>query len=262
MKKTITISLASALAIGLMSFGVVSSNGITGRTTTGCTCHSTSANANVTVSLTSPTSTLFSGGYTPGNTYTLDFTVAQTGQVLFGLDVKASAGTLIAGTSGDNKKSGTEITHTGTGNATANTHTFTFTWTAPASGNVSFTYAGNATNGNGTDDTGDHWNKGSVVVSPATGIADNSDQTLNLSVFPNPVSELAKVCYVLTANSTVSASLVNLAGQTVTTFFSKEEQNAGIQTRSLTLEPSIAKGIYFVAVNVNGKNSYKKIVVQ
>lgn len=262
MKKTITLSLAIVFAIGFMSFGIVSSNGITGKTTTGCTCHSSSANTNVTVSLTSPTSTLFSDGYIPGNTYTLDFTVAQTGQILFGLDVKASSGTLNAGTSGDNKKSGTEIVHTGTGNNTPNIHTFTFTWTAPASGAITFTYAGNATNGNGTDDSGDHWNKGSVIVSPATGIPEQNTSTLNLSVFPNPIMESTTISYQLTSNSIVSSSLINMEGQTVATLFNNEEQAAGIQERTVIVDPSIATGIYFVSINVNGKKTYKKIVVR
>lgn len=262
MKKTITLSLASVMALGFMSFGVISSTGITGKTTTGCTCHSSAANAGVTVSLTSPTSTLFSVGYTPGNTYTLNLLVQETGKVKFGLDVKASSGTLAAGPNGDTQKLGTEITHTGTGNSGTTSHAFDFLWTAPASGSVTFTFAGNATNGNGTDDTGDHWNKGSVVVSSATGISENSDPTINLSVFPNPVSESANIFYELASKSVVSATLINMQGQAVTTFFSNEEQTAGIQDRSLTIEPSIAKGIYFVAMNVNGKKSYKKIVVQ
>jgi hypothetical protein len=262
MKKTITLTLATSLALGLMSFGVVSSNGITGRTTTGCSCHSPSANNAVTVSLTSPTSTLFSTGYVSGTIYTLAFTVAETGQPLFGMDLKASAGTLLAGVIGDNKKSGTEIVHTGTGNSTLNTHTFTFTWTAPTSGTVTFSFAGNATNANGIDDTGDHWNKGTIAVSPSTGISEKINSSIQLSVFPNPVSESANLTYELSENSIVSASLINVTGQVVATFFNKEEQVAGIQNRKLALDPTIVNGIYFIALNVNGKGSYTKIVIE
>ncbi len=262
MKKTIAISLASALIIGLMSFGVVSSNGITGRTTTGCSCHSPSANTGVIVSLTSPNSTLFSAGYIASTTYTLNLTVAETGQTLFGIDVKASSGVLAAGTDGQTVKSGTEITHTGAGNATTNTHTFSFKWVAPASGAVTFTFAGNATNGNGVDDAGDHWNKGSVAVSPSTGISEKEIVNMNISVFPNPVSESATISYQLPSNALVSATLININGQIIATLFDNEEQIAGIQNKKVILNPSIAKGVYFVALYVNGSNSFKKIILE
>lgn len=274
MKKTITLSLASVVALGLMSFGVLSSGGKTNKTgghgESGCTCHTTALNTGVTVNVTS-SGTLLTAGYLAGTTYTISITIAEAGKTLFGFDFQAlnsanaSVGTLTAGAG--NKVSGSpliNIVHDGSSGLGTGTFTYSFTWVAPAAstGAVTFWYSGLGANNDGGT-SGDNWNKGSVVVNPNTvGIAEHVIVNNNLSVFPNPVSESANVSYELGANSTVSATLINVTGQVVTTFFTKEEQTAGKQNRKLMMEPSIAKGIYFVAINVNGKNSYKKIVVE
>ena len=277
MKKTITLSIATVSALALMSFGVLSSSGKANKTgghgegTCG-DCHNPSAAAGVTVGVTA-NGNLLTAGYVTGTTYTINVTIAQASQPLFGFDFQAlnasnaNAGTLTAGVSGDNKKvtSGTidNIEHNGTGGLGTGTYTYSFTWTAPATniGNVTFYYIGMASNNDSDETVGDDWNNGSVVISCASGISDHAVANINLAVFPNPVSESAKISYELTENSTVSATLINVTGQVVATFFNKEEQVAGKQSKKLLIDPAIAKGIYFVAINVNGKNSYKKIVV-
>lgn len=277
MKKTITLSLASIVALGLMSFGVLSSGGKTNKTgghgEAGCTCHAAALSTGVTVNVTS-SGTLLTAGYLAGTTYTISITIAEAGQTLFGFDFEAlnsantSVGTLTAGAG--NKVSGTapvNVVHDGSSGLGTGTFTYSFTWQAPAAstGAVTFWYSGlGANNDGGTGSgVGDNWNSGSVVINPNTvGIAEHTIVNNNLSVSPNPVSENVNISYELAANSTVSATLINVTGQVVTTFFTKEEQTAGKQNRKLVMEPSIAKGIYFVAINVNGKNSYKKIVVE
>lgn len=277
MKRKITLAITSVFTLGLMSFGILSDNGKTNKTGRagegGCTCHSASLNNAVTVSVTA-SGTLLTLGYVAGTSYTINVTVAETGQPLFGFDFEAlnssntSAGTLTAGTSGDNKISGTapvNAVHTGVGNTGSGTHTFTFTWVAPATGSgaVTFYYSGLAANSNGSPDSGDHWNDGSTVINESTvGIAEQASTNLNLFVFPDPVKESTNVSYSLAENSVVSANLINLNGQVVSVFFDKEEQSAGNQNRTLLLNSSIAKGIYFIAINVNGKNNFKKIVVE
>lgn len=275
MKKTITLSIASIFTLGLMSFGVVSSGGKTNKTgghgEAGCTCHSAALNTAVTLNLTS-SGTLLTQGYVAGTTYTISITIAETGKALFGFDFEAlnsantSVGTLTAGIAGDNKVSGTapvNVVHNGNNGLGSGTYTYSFTWVAPAAstGAVTFWYSGLAADNDGGT-SGDNWNAGSVVVSPNTvGIAEHLIVNNNLSVFPNPVFENTSISYELVVNATVSASLINVIGQVVTTFFDKEEQSAGKQNRKLMFNQSLAKGVYFVAINVNGKNSYKKIII-
>lgn len=277
MKKTITLSIASIFTLGLMSFVAMDPDGKTNRTgghgESGCTCHSSALNNGVAISVTASGS-LFSAGYVSDVVYTIDVTVAEGSQPLFGFDFQAlnsaneSVGTLTAGTSGDNKVSGSplvNVVHTGNGNSGSGTHTFSFTWTAPAvtTGAVTFYYSGLAANGNGGDDSGDHWNKGSTIINPSTvGIEEYTSSDFNLSIFPNPVNESANISYALAEKSVVSASLMNIKGQVVANFFDNEEHAAGSQSRKLEMNSSIAKGMYFVVINVNGMNNYKRIVVE
>ncbi len=263
MKKTITLSLASIVALSLMSFGVLSINGKAGRTTTGCTCHG-AADATITQTLTFTPA--IGTSYTPNTTYSVVLTVSKPGALCTGLDFKASLGTLAAGTNTKILGAGgfNEIVHNNPGYQTSTgSTTYNFSWTSPASGSVTFTYAGLVGDNNGVEDAADTYKLGTQTVTlSAVGVAEHAIVNNNLAVFPNPVSESAKISYELEANSTVSATLINVTGQVVATFFNKEEQVAGKQNRNLTIDPSIAKGIYFVAINVNGKNSYKKIVVE
>lgn len=101
--------------------------------------------------------------YTPGQSYSISVTIAQTSMPLFGFGFEAllasgaNAGTLTAGTgshtlnatvSGNSRKT---VTHLLDAGLTTGSHTFTFTWVAPASGAaVTFYAAGNAANNNGT----------------------------------------------------------------------------------------------------------------
>jgi len=261
MKKTITLSLAAIAVIGLMSFETLSDNGKSGKTTTGCgSCHGATATPAVSVSLAfTPAVT---NGYIPGSAYSVIATVAYTGELLAGIDLAASSGVVAAGT--NTKILNTEIVHTGSLNTTTTgTVAFDFTWTAPTTGDVTFNYAGLAANDNGGT-SGDFWQIGTQVVplDITIGVGEIASANLNLSVFPNPVTESATISYVLAENSTVTANLINIKGQVVTTLCDNEQQAAGLQNRKLMINSSIAKGIYFVAINVNGKSNYKRIIVE
>lgn len=284
MKKTIVIASAGLLSLALMSFGILSDNGIAGKTgspgeTGACNqsgCHTGNPlnDAAGSMSISAPTLTGFQ--YTLGQTYSISLTVSRTGVNLFGFAFEAlsstgaNAGTLnitdaVTTTAksltvlGNSRKS---MVHKLNGGATANTHTFTFSWTAPATniGNVTFYYAGNAANGN-TLTSGDFIYTGSQVVTPApVGIHENPESNFNLSVFPNPTSESATISYSLDEQSTVEAKLISITGKVVASFFS-EEQIQGTHEQKLSLDPSISKGIYLVALNVNGKESLKKLII-
>lgn len=261
MKKTITLTCAAIIAIGTMSFDILSSTGKAGKTTTGCSCHAGSpSTGDPSVTLTLSFNPAVTNGYVANTLYTVTATVAKTGELNAGIDLAASAGTLAAGS--NTKILTGEIVQTGTGNTTTTgSVSFDFSWTAPASGSVTFNYAGLA--GNSSGSSGDFWNLGTqTLIQNTTGIAEHFSSNVNLSVFPNPVNEAANVSYVLAKNSTVSATLINVTGQVVSTFFTNEEQNAGKQNRKLMIDPSISTGVYFLSININGKQNFKKIIVE
>lgn len=139
----------------------------------GCTCHGT-ATAGVTVDLVAPAQ------YSAGETYNLTLKIVGAaaplpvvGANMGGLAVKASAGELILLDSARTKllEDGM-LTHTEAGN---DQREWGFRWKAPAnaSGNVTFSFAGNGVNGNRMAD-GDQWNKGTRQIAPAPVVAANS----------------------------------------------------------------------------------------
>jgi len=153
------LSLIIVLTSGIKS--VNSNNGITGKTTAGCTCHGTQSG---TVELTGLASTVL-----PNTLYTFNLVYTPTtAQKYYGLDIKASTGTLAAGTG--MKKSGTEVTHSAPfGGTTVASYTITgIKWTSPATaGAATFSFA--CVGGSSTTTTSGPWQKGTfstTVVLP------------------------------------------------------------------------------------------------
>jgi hypothetical protein len=80
----------------------------------------------------------------------------------------------------------------------------------------------------------------------------------NLSVFPNPASDMLNISLDNAANETVSVSLTNMIGQTV------KEQNLGSNTsiKSNLDVNGLSKGIYLMNVKIGNSSSVKKIVIE
>lgn len=281
MKKTVVVIIAFVIALVFMSFDILSDNGIAGRVgspseTTCNGCHTGSAlnAAGGSISFSAPTLPGFQ--YTLGQTYTVSITVARTGVNLFGFACEAlsgtgaNAGSLVitdavtttlksATIAGISRKS---VVHKLNGGATANTHTFTFNWTAPTTniGNVTFYFAGNAANANALT-SGDFIYKSSqIVTAPPVGIMENSAVNFELAVFPNPATEYATITYKIDENSIVEAKLISITGQVVSKFFSEEEAS-GKHEQKLLIDHSLPNGIYLIALNVNGRQSFKKLII-
>ena len=286
MKKTITLSLAAIAAVSLMSFGVLHDTGETGGTESPADgngigapscwgCHSGAALNAAGGSLTMTASdNLLTSGYQLNHVYTFTLTLTKPGQLIFGFNFEAlkNAGTADAGVLAPLNADAqaipgviTTMINADLGNyGPSGSFTYTFQWTSPATnvGAIDFYSVGNAADGGG-DKPGDFiYTKNVLNISTAVGVAEKAALDLNVSVFPNPVTESANVSYVLNSNSSVSAKLISINGQVVSTFFTNEQQTAGKQDKKLAIDPSLAKGNYFVVINVNGKNSYKKIVVE
>lgn len=142
------ISLVVILTAGTNLFGYP--NGVTGATrrdgTSGCSCHSSSANSAVTVTIAGPATLVArkSASYT--------VTITNTGSFNSGVDIAASGGTLAPGDA-VLKVNGNELTHqsNNTGNGSLVYH---FTFTAPATTGTATLYA----TGAGTSSSTPGWN--------------------------------------------------------------------------------------------------------
>jgi len=165
-KSTVTILSLITLVVVLTSGvkNVNSNNGITGQTTNGCGgCHSGGQSG--TVALTG-----LSTNVLPNTLYTFNLVYTPAAnQKYYGLDIKASTGTLAAGTG--MKKSGTEVTHTapfGSSTASSSNTYAGIKWTSPATlGAVTFSFACVA--GSSTTTQSGTWQKGTfstTVVLP------------------------------------------------------------------------------------------------
>ena len=201
--------------------------------------------------------------YTPGQTYTLRMSGANTtnGRPKFGFQLTAAneAGTSVGSiaTNGVNnvatRAGNTLIEHTQPLDGTLENDNYNyvrdFTWTAPAAGtgNVKFYAVLNAVNGNGNDDSNgnDQWNKGqSGIITEAGGSSIRPVNELKeVKIFPNPGNDILNIQVGSGGSTEVIVHDIN--GRTVKPtqhFFAGKEQNYRMDISALP------QGTYFVNI--------------
>jgi len=279
MKKVALIFAVICLAIFTMSYSILMTNGIAGQTgspgETNChVCH----NSNPINTAGGSISTNAPNLYICNTTYHISVTVSRANCVEFGFGLEAlqtsgeNAGTLVitnptetqikTATIGGNVRN--NVVHYSFGGATLNSHTFTFDWIAPSSvvGAVTFYIAGNAGDGISGPSIGDYIYTSSKVILPSLiGINDFSFNNYAIEIYPNPTTESCVLNYNLASNSKVAVELISLNGQLVRSYLNQEEK-AGNQSHTLAFDQSIAKGVYFISLNINGTKHIQKIVVE
>jgi len=93
-------------------------------------------------------------------------------------------------------------------------------------------------------------------------VGDIGNSIFNLELFPNPAAGFfATISYFLNERAVVSAKLISINGKVLANFFS-EGQLLGDHKKELILDPTLAKGIYMLNLNVNGVNSFRKLIVE
>jgi hypothetical protein len=140
--KRIVFSLFLVVCLALIRMSMSSySNGITGASTAGCSCHGQPTTTTVITVTGLPTN------YVNGQAYSVTLTISNASKVAGGFDLNFSAGTvsgipLNTALTNANK----ELFHTSPKSMTAGSVSWAFTWTAPATGSTTVTMniAGNA----------------------------------------------------------------------------------------------------------------------
>ncbi len=198
-------------------------DGMTGvaQSATGCSCHSSTPNANgaVTVSVMGPIAVQ------PGSTHT--YTIWVTGGpagTVGGFNLKADAGTLIAGP--NNKVVGGELTH-----SNPDQRSWNFDWTAPSTNTTAHFYAvAQACNGNGNNQ-GDSWNwYGAAVNTPfnitvdsSVGVGDGGPAAFWLApTRPNPFVGRAHIGFSLPQAGPARVEIFDLGGRRIALLASGE----------------------------------------
>ncbi|MGZ4062719.1 MAG: T9SS type A sorting domain-containing protein [Bacteroidia bacterium] len=228
-------------------------------------CHGTTSTG-LNISINAPG---LSGGYTPGQTYTISVVLSKNAINLYGFNFEAQTSSKTnAGTFSITNPANTQLyTVSGTTNVSHKTgatgtgsFTFTFNWTAPASasvGVVTFYAAGIGANANGSD-TGDFTTKTTMVINPiATGINEvTADHSIKL--FPIPAHDNITIQLNQQVSSNTVVKIFSLDGKEMA------ELNYSISGNELKTEiPStLSKGFYFVKVISEEKTLSEKIIIQ
>lgn len=92
-----------------------------------------------------------------------------------------------------------------------------------------------------------------------TGIIENNTLSMELSVFPNPVTNNVKIAYTLNQSADVSITVLNVLGEKVNTIY-LGTQAAGKQEYQLNVG-SLSKGIFFIKLNAGEATETTKISV-
>jgi hypothetical protein len=192
--------VVSVCAFALLYISLSSSSGgVPSGSTSGCNCHGT-ANGGTILTLTG----LPNGGYVAGTAYVCTLSVYSSGFVSAGFALGCDLGTLSSVGSGITlASSNQEIYHSSPKTLSAGNADFIFTWTAPSAGTVTFSYAGNAVNGNSATNL-DMWNKSTSTLSPVGGA---SLPSVVLSPLVNTTSTTAQISMMTNANGNASSTV-------------------------------------------------------
>ncbi|MDQ3111928.1 MAG: T9SS type A sorting domain-containing protein [Bacteroidota bacterium] len=265
-------------------FDVLDNSGQAGRTgspsesTCNITCHTGFALNDGTGSITISSPDMPTWEYMPGDTYTIDVTVARVGNSLFGFDVECltgastpqNAGTFIITNTAQSQIKNfivgsvtrKNVVHKLNGGVGTDTKTWSFDWICPSTnvGSVTFYATGNAANGTNTS-AGDHIYRTTQVVTPAigAGISNTDDAFGEFNIFPNPAHENISVSYTAEPGEDVSIQLISLEGKIVSTLYSGTSNGLPVQ-QQLQLPSDLPQGMYVVQL-VHGNSSASHRVV-
>lgn len=166
-KNPIISSIFTLIILGILYTTFSSSSGgISNVSTSGCTCHGSTATASTLVTVTSNTNAYYQ---LPGDSILFTVTVSNSNPSMIraGFNLTSNIGVIGTVGSGVNRVSNTQIRHNAPRNLVSGSASWTFWWRPPSTGstNLQFNIAGNAVNGNGGS-TGDQWNFGTIAPIP------------------------------------------------------------------------------------------------
>jgi hypothetical protein len=277
MKKNIltTIGLTTFFAVAIFAMNTIFESGTTtayaysggspgGRTNSptdgsNCTaCHSGTINSGTATA--AITSTIPTGGYVPGQTYTINGSIGELSINKFGFEITAESnsinaktGTIIltdaARTAFANGNAAVTHTSAGTTPLTTNATTWSFDWTAPVSGTGDVTFYGAFNSANGSGTNGDKIYTKTLVVAEdiATQVAE-SVSLASFSIYPNPVKSSFQIASEKVAKK---VTVFNLQGKQVVSLAQ------GLTKVNVAHLPA---GVYFVSVEIDGAIKTEKLI--
>lgn len=220
--------------------------------------------------------------YVPGQTYLVKIKVAKTGIQRFGFEIQAlrDATNRNVGTWGITQTGRTQIVSHAVGSDTRMSVThimqgtpafpatgqneWEFNWTAPATneGTITFYYATNCTNNNGSN-SGDQIYTNTFKLKPASAASINENINENeLVAFYNSNAGYFDIQYQLKNDAQVQMMIMDASGKQIYTGSSENKQTGQINEK-ISINSDISSGIYFInLVSGNQKITKKVNVIQ
>jgi len=209
--------------------------------------------------------------YLPNTTYYITFDITQVAYA-YGFQMTALNPNLnMAGSFTVTSPSSTKLQlgppdYIGHLHANHTTHSWTFQWTSPArdSGAVTFYYSFNP--GDSTNFTnltaGSNIYNSHFTIQPGFGVGINSisEKISEVQVYPNPVNSAFNLTFDVKKGGEASALVYSMDGKLCRQLFNENLSNGNFN-RSFDVS-SLAAGIYFVKLNIDGATTTKKIVIQ
>ncbi len=256
-RRSVPRFLGAAVMAGLTLWAgslLARSTGITGvaQSATGCSCHSSTPNANgaVTVSIVGPIAVQ------PGSTHA--YTISVTGgpaTTLGGFNLRTDAGTLIAGP--NTEVSSGELTH-----SNPNQRSWDFDWTAPNTNTTAHFYAvTQACNGSGNTQ-GDSWNwyggavntPFSITVNSNVGVGDGGPAAFWLApARPNPFVARARIGFSLAQAGPARVEVFDLGGRRIALLASGEMSAGPHEVVWDASSRPVRAGVYLIRLESGGR---------
>ena len=281
MNKARLMSIAIIAIVMSTAFGILSDNGKAGYTGSpselNCDdCHSTFGSSNTGTGSIYVTSSMNNWQYVPGQTYTVNVIVKQSGKPLFGIgfealtSTNANAGSLVI-TNPANTQIKTKtvsgitrnnVVHQLNGGMHADSAIFTFNWVAPSAniGNVTFYFAGIAANNNGNENN-DYVYNSSKVVTPAsaTGLLEQSKTISEFKSYVNTEGRIAIEFQSATADQS-RINLYDMDGRMISSQLI-ESHSIGEVKSSISVPAELKSGNYIVSILSSNQKLSSKIFI-
>lgn len=216
--------------------------------------------------------------YIPGETYTLVVEVQKTGIEKFGFELVAlkdsddtNTGELIVVNSDRthlisatiNSKERIYITHStnGTPATSSGYNSWEFQWKAPEGnvGNITFHYATNCTDNDGTN-KGDEVYLSSFQIKPKTSSIHEFIDMNSISILYQKETNTILINYMLKKLSGIQFQLFDLQGKEILSTTSASS-NTGFISEKIELNQSISSGVYHFSIKADNGNFTKKIML-
>jgi hypothetical protein len=281
MNKVRLMSISIIAVVLSTAFGILSDNGKAGYTGSpgelNCAdCHNTYGNSNSGTGSIYVTSSMNNWQYVPGQTYTVNVKIKQTGKPLFGIGFEAltsantNAGSLVitnvvktqiktktvSGVTRNN------VVHQMNGGMHADSAIFTFNWVAPATniGNITFYFAGIAANNNGSEDN-DYVYNSTKVVTPAstTGVLEQVKSISEFKSFINSEGRIAIEFYSTTADQP-RINLYDMEGRMIRSQL-VDAHTIGEVKSSISIPAELKSGNYIVSILSKSQKLSSKIFI-